>query len=325
MKNNYREDICLNKLKNKCIIFYQHSSLFYELYSNITSFLSLYKEYQNSKYIISLIRIENDYLFKKWGISSLLMNNFITYEYNSVIQSDLSSKIILMIGSANKKLKRFELGIRSMEYIIQDIQECKMKVISNLNGTYFIQNLINNLNLEYNINFTGFTLIPEINFKNASLHIFPTLTESFGLVLSETKIFGIPNILVGLDYVSIAKGGTIIIYDDTPESISKESIKILKNKKLRELLGKEAKKSMMKFNNKFLFNRWIKLILYIYNGDIYYQTLRNSIKNINENEVIKILSNQINLLRKRNIIFNNITIDDFTNFTKMNSILLTET
>ena len=65
---------------------------------------------------------------------------------------------------------------------------------------------------------------PEKHFKDASLHIFPSLSESFGLILSETKIYGIPNILLGLDYLSISRGGTIIIYDDTAESISKESL-----------------------------------------------------------------------------------------------------
>ena len=81
----------------------------------------------------------------------------------------------------------------------------------------------------------------------------------------------------------------------------------------------------MKFNNELLYNRWIKLILSVYNGDIYYQTLRNSSKSISGKEAIKILSNQINLLKSRNIIFNNMTIDDFTNFTKMSNILLAET
>ena len=47
--NNYKEINILNKLKSKNIIFYQHSSLFYEIYSNYSSFYNLYKEYQNSK------------------------------------------------------------------------------------------------------------------------------------------------------------------------------------------------------------------------------------------------------------------------------------
>ena len=44
------------------------------------------------------------------------MNNYISYDYDLVIPSDLSSKIILMLGRADDKLKRFDLGIKSMIY-----------------------------------------------------------------------------------------------------------------------------------------------------------------------------------------------------------------
>ena len=242
------------------------------------------------------------------------MNNFITYEYNSIIPSDLSSKTILMLGRAKSQNKRFELGIQAMEYIAQEINDVNMKIISIINGTYHLQNLIVNIKLEKNIKFIGYSLTPEIFFKNSSLHIFPTISESFGLVLSETKIFGIPNILLGLDYVSLSKGGNIIIYDDSPESIAKESLKILYDEKYRKNLGKSAKQSMKKFNNQQLLNKWIKLIVSIYNNELYYKILRKNEKEMNENIAKNILTNQINLLKKRNINFKNITFNDFKNF-----------
>jgi len=125
--------------------------------------------------------------------------------------------------------------------------------ISNIYLIEYLQKLIEIFKLEKRVKFMGYSSIPEIYYKNASLHIFPSISESFGLVLSESKIFGIPNILVGLDYISIAKGGTIIIYDDNPISIAKEAIKILKNEKYRKKLGREARKSMKKFKNELIF------------------------------------------------------------------------
>ena len=47
------------------------------------------------------------------------------------------------------------------------------------------------------------------------------------MVLSEAKIFGIPTILCGIDYIALAEGGTVIIYDDSPDTVAKKSIKIL--------------------------------------------------------------------------------------------------
>ena len=310
---NYNGINILNKLKNVKTIFYQHYSFFYWIYYNYSKFKSIYKAYKNSQYVISIIPIENNYIFKKWGINSILMNNFITYEYNKVIPSDLSKKIILMIGRGRDKLKRYSLGIKAMEYIKMHIPECKMEIVSNISQIDYLKTMAKNLNLEYYINFIEYSSNPDVYFKNISLHIFPTISESFGLVLCEAKIYGIPTILVGLDYVSISKGGTINIYDDTVESISIQAIKLLNNTKSRKKLGNESRKSMKIFNNNNLFLKWIKVILSIYNGDIYYQKLRNEDKIFPKKKIMKTVRNQLNLLKKRKNI--NFTIEQIENFT----------
>ena len=170
-----------------------------------------------------------------------------------------------MIGRAGDKYKRFELGIQAMEYIVKQVPECKMKLISNKIGLDYIINITKTLKLQDNIDFVGYIGKPEIIYSNASLHIFPSICESFGMVLSEAKIFGIPNIVLGLDYLSVIKGGTIIIYDDKPYSIAKEAINILKNDTFRKELGNEARESIRKFNNHLTLHKWIKLLLSISN------------------------------------------------------------
>jgi hypothetical protein len=311
----------LNNLKNTKTIYYNHSCFLFWIYAKLYYYYrTIYSAYKQSKYVISLVPFENDYLFKKWGINSTLISNFITYEYNSVIPSDLSSKIILMIGRGSDRLKRFELGVESMKYIIKEIEDCKMKIISDILLNDHLKQSVNKLKLNNSIDFVGYTSTPEIFFNNASLHIFPSICESFGLVLSETKIFGIPNIVVGLDYVSIIKGGTIILYDDNSEFIAKEAIKILKDEKYRKKLGKEAKKSMKKFKNELLLKKWVKLILSVYNGDSHYLNLRKEDEKISENESITILKKQVELLKKRMPEYANITSKNIENFTYMKNL-----
>ena len=304
----------LEKFKNIRIINYQHQSVFFWIYSNYTYFKSLYKSYKNSNYIISLIHIENDYLFEKWGIKSILMNNFITYEYKSSIPINLLSRKISMIGRANDKFKRFILGIQAMEYIVKEIPKIEMKIITKISGVDHLQNIIESLNLEKNIYFYGYTPIPEKFFRNISLNIITSISESFCLVLSETKIYGIPNILIGLDYITIGDKGTVIIYDDYPESIAKESIKILKNDEYKNRLGKEGRRSMRPFKNEKLANKWIKLILSIYCGNYFYEKLRKSGKKLSEKKIINLLKNQISLLKNRNTNLKDITLNKIVNF-----------
>ena len=276
---------------------------------------SLYSSFKNSKYIISLIPFENDYLFPIWGINSILLNNFITYEYDNIVPSDLSSKIILMIGRGYDIRKRFNLGIKAMKYIVQEIPEVEMIIVSN--EIEKLTNLVKKLKLEKNIKFVGYSPKPEIYFKNASLSIMPSSTESFSLALCETKLYGIPNILTGLDYLSPAKGGVINIYNDTPQNIAKEAIRILNNSTYRKILGEEARKSMKVFKNEYTSKKWIELILAINKGKIYYDNLRKNITKISKKEAFIILKNQIDLLKKREPIFKNISLNQIINLIKL--------
>ena len=219
-----------------------------------------------------------------------------------------------MIGRGSDRIKRFKLGIESMKYIIEEMPECEMKIISELN-IEDLQSYVNQSNLTEKINFVGYKSNPEQYYRNASLHIFPTLAEAFPNVLSEALVYGIPTILAGLDYVSASKGGTVIVYDDSPLSIAEIAIKILKDKSYRQKLGKEARENIKQFDNELLLKNWINLIISILKGEKYYEMLRNNEKKIPKNESLKIIENQINLLKLRNKTFNNITIQDIENFT----------
>ena len=291
----------LNKLNKIKVVFCIHSSFFYNIYEGIYRLdRTAYKEYKNSKYVISLIPFENDYLFKKWGINSVLIENPSTFEYELVTPSDLSQKNIIMIGRGNYLPKRFELGIKAMSFIVKEIPESKMFILSlpykNINSS------IHNLNLENNVKIAGFQKNPEIYLRNSSLHIFPSLSEAYPMVLGEVKIFGIPTILCGLDYILLAKDGTVIIYDDNPITISKEAIKILKNDKYRKKLGKEARRSMKNIRNKIIIKKWRKLLLSVYNGidKSSYSNLFTKYNNkITEKEANDLLNNQFKLIKKR--------------------------
>ena len=242
------------------------------------------------------------------------MDNFITYEYSSIIPSDLSSNTIIMIGRADDIYKRYYLGILAMEYLVKDFREIKMKIISRLDKTEYLKDLIYNLNLENSIHFVGFSTNPEIYFQNSSLHLLPTLTETFSQVLCETKIYGIPTILLGLDYLTLSKEGTIIIYDEIPDVLAKESLKLMEDKQYRKIIGKKARISMKRFNNMFLYKKWIKLLLSAYNSYNYYQILQNNDVKLSNKTSLKLLKNQIKLIKKRKLIYSNLTIDDFLNY-----------
>ena len=317
----HNEIKALNNLNIVKVIFYQHLGIFDWIYGNYSIFKLIYRDYIHSKYIVNIVPYENDYLFKKWGIRSIFMNNFMTYNFTKIIESNLSSKTLLMIGRGDAKKKRFEIGIQAMEYINQEIPQSDMLIISDLSGVYRHETLINNLKLKKIIKFVGYTASPEIYYKNATLNLFPSISEAFPLVICETKIYGIPNILLGLDYTSISEGGTVIIYDETPESFAKIAIRVIKSEGYRNKLGKLARNSMKIFDNNKLLIKWIRLVLSIYNGDKFYNALREQNNILPQEKILDIIIKQTNLLRKRIPIFHNVNINDIENFNYMENIM----
>ena len=210
-----------------------------------------------------------------------------------------------MAGRGYDKFKRFDLGIKAMVNIIKEIPEALMNIIST--PVLKLAQLISSFKLNDNIKFTGFLKDPSIYYQNSSLHILPSLSESYSLVLAEVKIFGIPSIICGLDFLVLSKGGTVILYDDSPDIIAKESIKILKNYRYRKKLGKEARQSMKKRNNKIIVKKWINLFSAVYNGEQYKDYASDP---ISQDEIKVILNNQLNLMKKRMPIFRKKSLDE---------------
>ena len=63
---------------------------------------------------------------------------------------------------------------------------------------------------------------------------------------------------------------------------------------------------MKRFKNDLLLEKWINIILSIYKGDNYYEELRNKDIKLSEDESLRIVKNQIELLRLRKKEFKNI-------------------
>ena len=137
------------------------------------------------------------------------------------------------------------------------------------------------------------------------------------MVLGEVKIFGIPTILCGLDYITLAEGGTVIIYDDDPEIIAKESIKIIIDTDYRKRLGKEARRSVKKYKNEYIIKKWIKLLFSVYSGidkSSYSHLFDTHYKRITEKKADIILNNQLYMLKKRIPDLNQLTLEKLKSY-----------
>ena len=77
-----------------------------------------------------------------------------------------------------------------------------------------------------------------------------------------------------------------------------EPIKIITDTNYRVKLGKMARKSMKQYDNELTLKKWVELLLAVYNGDYYYNKLRNERKKLPEKEAINLLEGQIMNMKK---------------------------
>ena len=62
------------------------------------------------------------------------------------------------------------------------------------------------------------------------------------------------------------------------------------------------------------------MILSVYNGDNYYNIIREKNKKISEKEISYIINNQVNIFKIRDFYFENITINNYINFNFMENL-----
>ena len=76
---------------------------------------------------------------------------------------------------------------------------------------------------------------------------------------------------------------------------------------------------MKKFNNDLLSKKWIKLILSIFNDNMHFPGIKE-VKNATKNKFLKLINNQLALLNIRKTNLTIITINNFENFSFLESI-----
>ena len=102
-----------------------------------------------------------------------------------------------------------------------------------------------------------------------------------------------------MEYIALINGGTVIVENDFPETIANAAIKIINNEAYRKRLGKEARKSIEKYNNKNILKRWVQIIKAVYKGNEEIQKIINKEEEIDRKYVYKILEKEIARLRIR--------------------------
>lgn len=161
---------------------------------------------------------------------------------------------LILVGRLSKS-KGIEDAIEALSQASKTYTKIKLWIVGGGDRVYirFLKKKAKNINVSDRITFWGY-VIHEKKFElmgRAHILLAPSLKEGWGLIVPEAAYVGTPSIVYDVpglrDIVDNGLNG-IRVKKNTPDEISKEVIKVLRNKDFYIKLQTNAKKSSLNYN-----------------------------------------------------------------------------
>lgn len=158
--------------------------------------------------------------------------------------------IVSHLSKQNLERKRLTDIIFAMKYVVSKVPNTKLVFVGKkLDGFQILRNLSKNLGLAKNVIFTGKISEEEkIKYLNKSkAFVQPSLHEGFGLAMVEAMACGLPVIVTRKGATpEVAGNAAIYVPVMRPDILAQAMIKVLKNPRLAESIGKKARERVVK-------------------------------------------------------------------------------
>lgn len=199
---------------------------------------------------------------KKWGFNNIqVVPNPKTVQSNIV--SKLLDKQVLSLGRLDK-FKAFDKLIRAWKLVNASKPDWKLKICGKGDEYDFLIHLIDELKLSDSIHITNEFVDVGPEFLNSSIFAFTSQFESFGNVLVESKVYGVP--IVSFDapsgpgeIIKHAEDGFLIPLNDI-DALADKIIYLIENESIRIEMGRKAKINSEDYNVDKVMNIYINLL-----------------------------------------------------------------
>lgn len=256
--SNVLELYYADKSIRKKIVASEHASYY--------AYNSVYKKIKEWLYphlqAISVPTTMDTEIYKKLGYKVSYIPHITTY--SSVHKNSLNSKRIINVGRLTSD-KQQDMLLDIWKSVNEKIPDCdwKLQIIGSGEEEQNIRNKVNNLKLT-NVELIGHT--PKISeyYKDASLFVFTSKMEGFGMVLLEAMSYGVPCISFDCpsgprDIVTNEKNGYLI--DCYKEDLFSDMIckYILAPIEEKRKLSNGALETVQNWNNEAIMDKWVEL------------------------------------------------------------------
>ena len=233
--------------------------------------VSGYRNWMQFDYFDSYVFLAADdyYFYKKLGFKNeIYIPNLLPFEPSETQDSNLTDNNIMMLGRQNDPIKGAKYAIKSMTYVIKEVPDAKLTLVSSDGRIQFLQNLTKELNLTNNVFIKFHTYNISDWFWKSSALLYTSLSEAFPMAMNEGKAHGLPIVAFDVPYSPPYQDGVIVVDQLDCEALARETILLLKDYNYRKKMGQWAKKSLNKFSNKEIIETWEKLFSALLSNDI---------------------------------------------------------
>lgn len=178
--------------------------------------------------------------------------------------SSLSNKVVLACGRLNEEVKRFDLLLEIWSRVHTKMPDWILRIVGGGDSS-LLQKEAEKLKINNSIQFVGRCNDMSVEYLSSSLFVLTSKYESFSLVIIEAKSFSIPVISFDCPFGprEIVQNETdgLLIENDNIDAFSRAMIRLMKDKELRQNMGRCAALDYLdRWNVNKIIDRWLIIL-----------------------------------------------------------------
>ena len=204
--------------------------------------------------ILLTLSSSDEFFYQQCGINAhYIPNQLFDIKKSDIDQIEPHKPTVLWCGRLDNTQKNYKEALKIFKIIIKENKniECYIVGSGGLKDSIYVKLFIILNNLKGKIIFIPYTKDIQSFYKRASVQLVTSSFESFGLVIAESKLYGIPLVIYELPVVELLKDGKgyVCIERHNIQNAADAILKIINNKKYAEQLSTEARDSIKPFLN----------------------------------------------------------------------------
>ena len=243
-------------------VLYVHG-YFPSFYKNIR-YAFYYQIFRMADLVIAISET-NAKFYQMCGCKTCLVQNPISEELKNINQTAaLNSHRVLWIGRIAEEKHPLD-AVFILKKVREQVSDVELDVVGESEGDCFkkMRLLSKELGVFDAIRFHGLQSENKMKdfYINSALLLVTSESESYSMILLESKAFGVPCVMYNLPYLSLVKDGKGFLSSEfgNIDTMANNIIQLLKYETSRKLLGQEARESFNTFTNYDLRVNWQKI------------------------------------------------------------------